>query len=68
MLFGLSYNSELHLRPLGYCAPSLIKEKLSYLFQVGNWDGDYREPRHVVINTEWGAFGDQGELDFILTK
>ena len=22
----------------------------------------------VVINTEWGAFGNQGELDFILTK
>ncbi len=33
------------------------------------WDEDTRsEPRHVVINTEWGAFGDQGELDFILTK
>jgi hexokinase len=37
-------------------------------FQVGLWDGDKNEPRHVVINTEWGAFGDHGELDFILTK
>ena len=35
---------------------------------VGTWDGDTNEPKHVVINTEWGAFGDQGELDFILTK
>ena len=23
---------------------------------------------HMVINTEWGAFGDNGELDFIRTK
>ena len=22
----------------------------------------------MVVNTEWGAFGNQGELDFILTK
>ena len=22
----------------------------------------------MVINTEWGAFGNQGELDFIKTK
>ena len=26
------------------------------------------EPRHVVVNTEWGAFGDQGELDYIVTQ
>ena len=24
--------------------------------------------QHMVINTEWGAFGDNGELDFIRTK
>lgn len=23
---------------------------------------------HMVINTEWGAFGDNGELDFVRTK
>merc|ERR1711953_738738 len=23
---------------------------------------------HMIVNTEWGAFGNQGELDFILTK
>ncbi len=38
---------------------------------VGTWDhsqdGD-EEPKHVIINTEWGAFGDNGELDFIRTK
>ena len=22
----------------------------------------------IIINTEWGAFGDKGELDFIRTK
>ena len=22
----------------------------------------------MIVNTEWGAFGNQGELDFILTK
>ena len=32
------------------------------------WDGDDDEPRHVIINTEWGAFGANGELDFIRTK
>ena len=26
------------------------------------------EPRHVIVNTEWGAFGENGELDFIRTK
>ena len=35
---------------------------------VGLWDEDQGEPRHVIINTEWGAFGNQGELDFIRTK
>jgi len=22
----------------------------------------------MIINTEWGAFGENGELDFVLTK
>jgi len=42
-----------------------------YLEDIENvelWDGDHGEPRHVIINTEWGAFGDKGELDFIRTK
>ena len=33
---------------------------LEDLDNVGLWDPeDKSEPRHVVINTEWGAFGDQ---------
>lgn len=26
------------------------------------------EPRQMIVNTEWGAFGDNGVLDFIRTK
>jgi len=29
---------------------------------------DIPDQEHMVINTEWGAFGDNGELDFIKTK
>ena len=25
-------------------------------------------PQHMVVNTEWGAFGDNGELDYVKTK
>ena len=32
------------------------------------WDGDLDDPRHVIVNTEWGAFGDNGELDFLRTR
>jgi len=42
-----------------------------YLEDIDNvelWDGDSGNPRHVIINTEWGGFGDNGELDFIRTK
>merc|ERR1711963_460760 len=28
----------------------------------------YSDKDHMVINTEWGAFGDNGELDFVVTK
>ena len=34
---------------------------------VKTWDGDKGEPKQVVINMEWGAFGDNGCLDFLLT-
>lgn len=35
---------------------------------VGKWDGSRKEGlNNVIINTEWGAFGDVGELDSILT-
>merc|ERR1712223_2198803 len=29
---------------------------------------DYASQDHMVINTEWGAFGENGELDFVRTK
>ena len=29
---------------------------------------EFTAQKHMVINTEWGAFGDNGELDFIRTK
>ena len=29
---------------------------------------EHRGDDHVIINTEWGAFGDHGELDFVRTK
>lgn len=35
------------------------------LERVQTWDGDTNEPKQVVINTEWGAFGSNGVLDFI---
>ncbi|KAH3708583.1 hexokinase-2-like isoform X2 [Dreissena polymorpha] len=38
------------------------------LKNVGLWEGDYEEPAQVLINTEWGAFGDNGCLDFIRTE
>lgn len=41
---------------------------LEDLEKVGLWDGDINNPKHVIVNTEWGAFGDHGELDFIVTK
>jgi len=42
------------------------------LDSVGTWghDGDNKDhhPRQVIINTEWGAFGDNGCLDFMRTE
>lgn len=29
---------------------------------------DFKGQKHMLVNTEWGAFGDKGELDFIRTK
>ena len=27
--------------------------------RVDTWDGDKGDPKHVIINTEWGAFGNK---------
>lgn len=32
------------------------------------YDGPDNGKSHVLINTEWGAFGDNGALDFIRTE
>merc|ERR1712096_91480 len=43
-----------------------------YLEDVKNIEtlnsADFPGQEHMVINTEWGAFGDNGEIDFIKTK
>ena len=41
---------------------------MEYLDNVPKWDGDRDEPRQVIINTEWGAFGDNGSLNHVQTK
>lgn len=38
------------------------------LDNVELWDEDDREPNQVMINTEWGAFGDHGTLEFLRTR
>ncbi|KAK8403190.1 hypothetical protein O3P69_000998 [Scylla paramamosain] len=38
------------------------------LEKVELWDGSTDEPPQVIINTEWGAFGDNGCLDFVRTE
>ena len=32
------------------------------------WDGDVNDPKQVIINMEWGAFGDDGALDDVRTE
>ena len=43
---------------------SCYVEKLE---NIEKWPFNYSEPRQVVINTEWGAFGENNVLDFIRT-
>ncbi|KAK3889280.1 hypothetical protein Pcinc_006704 [Petrolisthes cinctipes] len=38
------------------------------LEKVELWDEDRNDPPQVIINTEWGAFGDSGCIDFIRTE
>lgn len=42
-----------------------------YVERVENcemYDGPENGKDHVLVNTEWGAFGDNGALDFIRTE
>jgi len=41
---------------------------MEQLENVGLWDEDFNEPSQVIVNTEWGAFGDNGVLEHIRTK
>ncbi|CAK9298127.1 unnamed protein product [Gordionus sp. m RMFG-2023] len=50
---------------LGTGSNACYMEKLE---NVELWDSDYDEPKQVIINTEWGAFGSDGALDFMRTK
>lgn len=56
------------------CAIGLILgtgTNAAYIEQIENvelWDGDDKEPREVIIDTEWEYFGDDGALDFIRTN
>lgn len=34
----------------------------------GLFDGDTAVKKQVIVNTEWGAFGDNGALDFVRTQ
>ncbi|XP_071439934.1 hexokinase-4-like [Hetaerina americana] len=36
--------------------------------KVGHWEGDRHGEVEVIIDTEWGAFGDNGVLDFMKTE
>lgn len=38
------------------------------LDKVELWNGPLEGPPTVIINTEWGAFGEQGELEEVQTK
>ncbi len=38
------------------------------LDNVKTWTGDKEDPKQVVINMEWGAFGNNGVLDFLRTE
>lgn len=35
--------------------------------RIEKWEGDHKNVKEVVIDIEWGAFGDNGVLDFIKT-
>lgn len=36
--------------------------------RVSHWEGERHGEKNVIIDTEWGAFGDNGTLDFIRTR
>ena len=65
MSCGLSEQSVCAGLILGTGTNVCYMEKLE---NVGKWTGDKEGPDQVVINTEWGAFGDNGSLKWIRTE
>jgi hexokinase len=41
---------------------------LEKLDNIEKWPSNYTEPKQVIINTEWGAFGDNQVIDFVKTE
>lgn len=50
---------------LGTGTNACYMEKLD---NIEKWTGDDFDPREVIINTEWGAFGDNGVLNWLMTE
>ncbi|KAK7494494.1 hypothetical protein BaRGS_00014147 [Batillaria attramentaria] len=38
------------------------------LENIERWTGDTNDPKHVIVNVEWGSTGDNGCLDFCRTR
>lgn len=36
--------------------------------RVHHWEGERHNEKNVIIDIEWGAFGDKGTIDFIRTE
>ena len=36
--------------------------------RVQHWETERHGEEHVIIDIEWGAFGDNGSLDFLRTE
>ncbi|KAK7494495.1 hypothetical protein BaRGS_00014148 [Batillaria attramentaria] len=41
---------------------------VEHLDHIERWTGDRNNPKQVIVNTEWGAAGDNGCLDFYRTQ
>ena len=51
--------------PKGTGTNACYMEKLD---NVELWQEGKVDPLQVIVNTEWGAFGDNGVLDFVRTE
>ena len=58
-------NQIINFKIIGTGTNACYMEKLE---NVGLWDEPMVDPLKVIVNTEWGAFGDNGVLDFVRTE